>query len=288
MNKKWLYHRGLLTHKRPALFDYQYQKVLAQAPWQNWIDQQGFLECAEVYKKNIHDWLHASSYNELNGLERFYQRHIIVGTTQELDECYWRHSHKRLRIYRQEYAYHRENSQWVALEDEPLKSDDYVIMSVPFAGSGTTLSIKDILDKAYELGCPVIIDAAWWGTGWDHSLDASHPAIESVCFSLSKSIGMGSMRTGIRYSDIDYGPIAQQNNKNHLVKVTMQLGIHQMHHFSIDWAINKYKSAYHKLCERYHLTPSKCLHVAWDGSTLIGVRNAVKEQYKGNLDDIRL
>jgi hypothetical protein len=285
MSKEWLYHNNLFTHKRPALFDYQYQKTLAEAPWQDWIDQQGFLECTEAYKTDIHNWLHQSKHSTLSGLNRFSQRHAIVGTTQELDECYWRHSNRRLRIYREEYAYHRENLKYVSLGDEPLQQDDYIIISMPFAGSGTTFSIVDLLDEAYELGCPVIIDAAWWGTGWDHSLDASHPAIESVCFSLSKSIGMGSMRTGIRYSDINYGPIAQQNNKNHLVKATMQLGIHQMRNFRIDWAIDKYKVAYHTLCQQYHLTPSKCLHVAWDDNTLIGVRNAVKEQYKGNLND---
>lgn len=267
----------ITTDKHPALFDVEFQRNLMQAPWQEWLAESPFLECREEYTNVFHKWIQSNKYNTLNGLDAFKRRDVIVGTTQELDEAYWRHSNKRLRIYRGEYAYHSRNiNNYVFLEDESLETGDYAIISIPFAGTGEQIDISKILNEATNKNVPVIIDCAWWGAGWDTMLDLNHSAIETVCFSLSKNVGLGNMRTGLRYSNLQTGPIVQQNNFNHLVKSNMKLGIYQMNTFSSDWVVEKYKAAYERMCGQTELEPSKCLHVAWQDSNLVGVRNLVK------------
>ena len=62
---------------------------------------------------------------------------------------------------------------------------------------------------------PVVLDCAWYGTCYDLDFDVNHPAITEVSFSLSKGIGLGNMRTGVRFSNYaknDTMSLAQQNS----------------------------------------------------------------------------
>ena len=250
---------------------------------------------------------------------------MIIGTTQVFDECYHRYSDKRLRIFRGEYAYHKRvlrdsgssinaYNSWAFLDTptqqlgdslkngftDPLKKGDWIIISQPFCGNGNLQPrFEQILDEASRLGgIPVILDCAWYGTCININIDATHPAITAVCFSLSKAIGMGNMRVGIRYSDFnDSMPIAQHNEYNHLVLVSAQLGIYMMEHFGPDYIPNKYRQWQLEICEEAGLTPTNCMHLAlgpweqpWKEKFMIdetyikvGIREALKARRKGEL-----
>lgn len=296
-----LIEKNLLQTRHNAIYDYQFQKALHDAPWQEWLSKPGYFEVADAYKERFTSWIMDNEYNRVVGLQTFKYRDLINGTTQAFDEAYYRYKERRLRLRRGEYAYHKRvvtDSVW--LEDEPLAANDWIILSWPFCGHGDNPeNVQVLLDQALELNVPVLIDCAWYGTCYDIYIDLTHPAITEVAFSLTKSTGTGNIRSGVRYSNYDDNlPIRQQNNYNHLVLGAAQIGLHMMNRFPSDWQAKNYIHMQAKLCDALGVRRSKCLHIALaDGSQewhkqfliddthyKIGIRQALKAIRKRELE----
>lgn len=278
--------QGLVTpDKHPALYDYQFQLHLANAPWQEWLSAPGYFEVTEEYISTIKQWIMSTSNNVLSNLTRFEYSDVTVGTTQSFDEAYLRYCNRQLRVFSNEYGYHKRSVNCKFLDADgvyvPLDINDWVIVSLPFSGNGYISDMYSILLKdAEEKNVPVLIDCAWFGTCAGVDINLLSPSIQEVTFSLSKGIGLGNMRTGIRFSNYTTGYIRQQNEYTHLVKSNMQLGIWQMNKFSPDYISNKYQKAYTAMCVELGMKPTKCMHVAFYNNKLLGVRNLVKLYYK--------
>ena len=145
-----------------------------------------------------------------------------------------------------------------------------------------------LLDSCYDLKVPVIVDCAYIGTSVDVDFSVEHPAIESVSFSLTKGTGLGHIRSGVRYSNIDDDfPIAQQNRYDHTVLGAARIGMYFIDYLgSPDFIPNRYRQHQLSVCADAKLTPTKCMHIAlgdsnWsdfnvDGYNRIGIRNLVK------------
>ena len=268
----------LFTNKHNAVYDPEYQAHLKKAPWEKWLSQNNYFDVVEEYKAVFVDWIYSSKENHVSQSlkERYSRKDITVGTTQTFDEAYFRYAGRRLRLFRGEYAYHRRcypNYEWLDLPaqhnhawGEDLDERDWVIVSHPFCGTGGEHpKLKELLDQCEKKNVPVIVDCAWFGTCFGLNFDFSHPAIKAVAFSLSKGIGLGSMRTGLRFSSYpkeENWPVAQQNRYKHLVLSNCQIGIYQMKRFSPDFVVNKYAHWYKKLCESYEMKAVHCLHVS--------------------------
>lgn len=296
--------KELFQTKHSAIYDPEFQKHLADAPWKEWLSKPGYFEVRHQYLADIHNWIMSSKMNEVKGLTRFKHRDMINGTTQAFDEAYHRYSNRRLRILRGEYAYHkRVVKDFVYLDDEqgnyiPLEENDWVITSYPFCGNGgPTPHFGTIQDECLEKGLPLLLDCAWFGTCRDLTIDVYHPGITEVCFSLTKGIGLGNIRSGIRYSnyDDDY-PIRQQNNYNHLPLGAAQIGIWQMKKFSADFIPQKYTMMYEHVCSMNNLLQTHCMMIAMLDKTheqyndylidqvysKVGIREAIKKQRQTN------
>jgi len=271
----------LFKTKHNAIYDYEFQKHLKKAPWESWLNQSNFFDVKEEYIEAFIHWIYSSKKNSfsesLKDKKRYQRRDVIVGTTQSFDEAYFRYSDRRLRIFRGEYAYHRRCYENYAFLDSPafskemprmqsLDKNDWVIVSQPFCGTGQEHpKLKELLDQCLKKKIPVLIDCAWFGTCFDINFDLEHPAISEVSFSLTKGIGLGLMRTGLRFSNYpikDNKPIAQQNHYKHLVLNNCQIGIYQMNQFSPDFQALKYLDWYKKLCKKYAMIESNCLHIS--------------------------
>lgn len=279
---------GLITlNKHPALYDYDFQKSLAAAPWNNWLSNGPYFEIYDEYLSTIESWIRSSKLNMISGLELFSNKDVIIGTTQTFDEAYFTHASNRLRVFLHEYGYHKRNFKNVKelnTDDTyiPLEEGDWVIVSLPFSGNGNICEFYNtLIEDATSKNIPVVLDCAWFGTCKNIKIDTTHSCIESVSFSLSKGIGLGHMRTGIRYSNLTSGPIRQQNDYKHLVFSNMQLALHQMKSFSPDYVQEKYNPAYKKMCNELGLEETNCIHVAFYNNKLVGVRNLVKQYHKG-------
>lgn len=293
-----LYKKGLLTKDQKAIYDYKFQTNMRDAPWKEWLDQPGYFECRDEYIKKINDWIHSTKKNSIVGLDKYPVRDMTIGTTQVFDEAYYMYANKRLRVFRGEYTYHKRVFKNVEFLDNKngelmgINGSDWIIISLPFCGIGDKHPLmNEVLNQAYMLQIPVIIDCAWFGTCRDIDFDFNHPGITHVCFSLTKGLGLGHLRSGIRYSKEDNDSIIrQQNNYNHLVLVTAQIGIYQMEKFTPDFITDKYYKSYLEVCNKLKLIPTKCAHIAlapevdpWDDFIIdglyrkVGLRQLVKD-----------
>ena len=91
------------------------------------------------------------------------------------------------------------------LEDEPLREHDHVIISLPFADSGNVRhETESILNSATLLDVPVLIDAAYLGLTNGLDFDFSHPAIDTIAVSLSKTFPVANLRIGMRLMRYDF------------------------------------------------------------------------------------
>jgi hypothetical protein len=296
-SKVELENQKLISHRTNSVYDPEFTKALANIPWAEWFQHPQPLRCREDYLSFYHQWITQSKLNRLSGLDRFRSRHLINGTTQAFDELYFRYKERRLRFYRGEYAYHRrilEN--WAFLEDEPLLANDFLIVSVPFCSTGRVPEQLHLhLDEAERLRVPVMIDCAYFGTCHSLNFDFSHPAIESVAFSLTKGVGLGDIRSGIRYSNFDDRyPICQQNAYDHTILGAAKIGLYMMQEFSSDFVPNKYRNIQETVCEQAGLNPTPCMHLAlgdegWQDYNIdekfnrIGIRELIKARRKGEI-----
>lgn len=281
----------LISTSTHAVYDYEFQKALADIPWREWLSVSNYFKCADQYRQTFDNWIHNSELNMVTGLDRFTRLDIISGTTQTFDEAYYRYRHRHLRVFRGEYAYHKRiKKDATFLDDYPLSNNDYIIISAPFCSTGDIHPhFYHILEEATVLKVPVVVDCAYFGTCDGVDIDLNFPCIESVSFSLSKGLGLGDNRTGIRYSNYDDDlPICQQNDYGHLVLGAAKIGLYMMGKFSADHIAKKYKIYQEEVCKILDLTPTKCMHLALanhdkenkyliDGKYhRVGIRDAVK------------
>ena len=145
--------RDNLTTNAHAVWEPKWQEVLSEAPWQQWIQEDDFFDCKEQFLEQMHSWIIENDLNTINATSleafRFLRRDSIIGSTQALDEFHWRHRDKTLRVFRGEYGYNKRvyetYTDFVPQLDHldkstgtylPLTTDEYVIISLPFAGIG--------------------------------------------------------------------------------------------------------------------------------------------------------
>lgn len=298
LDRQGLISEGMVSNKTNAIYDPMFWELFRTIPWQEWFSVDGDpLSCRQQYLDTYEWYLGNMKLNKISGLDRFKQRHLINGTTQAFDEAYHRYAHRRLRIYRGEYAYHkRVVPGFVYIEDEPIRRGDYVIVSVPHCTTGDVpVGFYDMLDACAARYVPVIVDCAYIGTCADVMFSVDHPAIESVSFSLTKGTGTGHIRSGVRYSDIDDDmPIAQQNKYDHTVLGAAKVGMWFMRNLnSPDFIPERYREAQLSACSDAGLSPTKCMHLAiggeeWndfnvDGYNRVGIRNLVKSRRSGRI-----
>lgn len=295
MNRMDLEKNEFLTKLTQSVYDPAFTKALQVMPWAEWYQNENPLDCRKEYLETYRTFILKSELNKIKGLENFKRLDLINGTTQTFDEAYQKYANKRLRIFRGEYAYHRRIcTDFVFIEDAPLLSEDFVIVSSPFCSTGDIHpEIYFILDEALRKNVPVIIDCAYFGTCYDIYFDFSHPAIESVSFSLTKGYGLGHIRSGIRFSNLDdNNPICQQNNYNHTILAAAKIGLYMMSKFETDFIPKKYKEMQVQLCSQIGLKPTKCIHLAlgdkaWDEYKIdntynrVGLRNLIKAKRQG-------
>jgi|GEM_PF-1370791 hypothetical protein len=290
----FLIEKGLISRKTHAVYDGQFNRALREIPWAEWLSQPSAWRHRPQYLERIDQWIHSSHLNHVQGLERFRVRHLINGTTQTFDEVYMKYAARRLRVLRGEYAYHRRVvAHHLDIEEAPLEENDYVILSAPFCTTGERHPrTYEIFEEAGRKKVPVIVDCAYFGTCLDFELDVNHPAIESVSFSLSKGLGLGDIRSGVRYSNLeDSNPIAQQNAYDHTVLCAARIGLYMMEKFGPDHIPTKFRAAQEEVCRELGLKPTPCMHLAlgdenWKEFQIapeynrVGIRELVKARFK--------
>lgn len=259
----WAAHRRHLQPKRfRPMFDRAFGQLLKNGMGEAFAFRDGL---KAEFLHEFDRWLHGSKLNHISGLSAFPHRDFIQGVTHSLDDLHITFGH-RLVCLEKEYAYHwRMKADFPQVKPEQLKAGDVLVLGAPFPWHGELHpQTQEVLDRCVQLGIPVHIDSAWVGCLRNFSFHYDHPAIQSASFSLSKGLGLGSHRVGVRYSRERHpGPVTIVNDFSMEVNSVMYCGIRFMREFGSDYLQNRYGEAYDVVCEKLDLRPTLALHVAF-------------------------
>lgn len=228
------------------------------------------------FKTECSHWLLNSTLNDLTGLEKFERLDIINGCTQFIDNIYM--SGPVQTLYG-DYRYHERLGLSTIIHDyKDLIPNIPLIIALPFPNNGRIHShIEEILEISLVRGIPVHIDSAWVSASRDIVFDYSHPAIASVGMSLSKGLGLGWNRIGLRWKR-HYRPdaITIMNDFNMNLRAVAKIGLHFIRNFPSDYLWNTHEDRYYKVCGDFNLTPTNSIHIALDGYDPVGVSPLIR------------
>lgn len=209
-----------------------------------------------------HSWILSTKNNTVQGLDRFSQRDYSLGTSEAFDKFYIRHHNRRFRCFRGEYLYHtlawhQQRMTWAWLDDEDVKPNDAVIVSLPFADLGNVhpAYTNALLNRCLQLDVPVLVDCAFFGICANIDFDFSHAAITDVCFSLSKTFPVNNMRIGMRYSTVN-DTMTIYNSTGYVNRLGAAVGLDLVSLRSPDFAYQKWHDQQVKFCDQMNVLPS--------------------------------
>jgi hypothetical protein len=285
MNDNWLFRaehvdwsevpKSFTERRFRPLYDRQFSALHRRLATEAYVHDP---ELKAQFIHQFHSWLLGSSLNRVEGLEAFKDRDFILGVTHALDDlhiCYG----EQLVTLEEEYLYHQRIRPAIRVRTlATLQSGDILVMGAPFAHFGALHpQTSDLLSRCMELSVPVHVDAAWYGclTGFNFNYD--HPAIQSVSFSLSKGLGLGTHRTGVRYCRQRHpGPVTVINDFKMESTAHMWIGIQFMREFGSDYLQTRYGAAYRWTCEKLGLQTTQAIHLAYMQGKSVGVREILR------------
>lgn len=246
-----------------AISDPEIKRFLKQ------LDFFGFLSDDHIQYKFLQQyksWIIDSKNNKFTGLDKFDFAVCSNGTTESFDKFYMKHKDKRFRCFKGEYTYHmlswRNNfKNWDYIEHDDLRENDAVVISVPFADfGGIHPEMQRVLDTCENKNIPVMIDSAYIGICRNINFDFSHPAIEEVTSSLSKTFEVSHARIGIRFSRNDNDdPLFVYHKAEYVNRISCGIGLNLMNNFSADYNIDKYLPKQLELSKEMNCDISDCV-----------------------------
>jgi len=221
------------------------------------------------FKKEMTSWLLAGKLNNLTGFDTFDRVDIINGCTQFIDTMYMR---GKVQVIQGDYKYHYRLGNWHRSIGK-LEPGVPLIIAMPFPSTGAIhTQMKEILDEARDKGIDIHVDGAWLTCGRGIDFDVSHSAIKSVSISLSKGLGLGWNRIGLRWTrERRVDAITIMNDFNMNLRATAKIGLHFIRNFSPDYLWNKHGENYYKICNDFKLTPTNAIQLALRDGHPVGV-----------------
>lgn len=223
---------------------------------------------ATLFKYAYREWILSSKNNKVSGLDLFPYSSFSQGTTESFDKFYVRHSKRIFRVFKGEYIYHqimfKTGLDWCFIDDSPLTKNDAIIISLPFANTGSNYNYEKVLIQASELEIPVLVDCCWFGVCSNLHFDFTYPCIEEITFSLSKTFPISRFRIGIRFYKKAYenDGILSYENDNYINYFSQHLGLSYLRRFGSDFIYNKYVKKQKELCTELNVNPSNCVSLA--------------------------
>jgi len=226
------------------------------------------------FKQEMTDWIFGSKLNTLSGFESFNRVDIINGCTQFIDAIYMRGP---VQVLQGDYKYHHRLGNWGRTVGN-LSTNVPLIIAMPFPSTGAVHGqIKEILDEAQDKGISVHVDGAWLTCCRGIDFDLSHPAIKSVGISLSKGLGLGWNRIGLRWTrEKNQDSITIMNDFNMNNRALAIIGLHFIRNLPTDYLWNTYGEIYHKICKDFDLTPTNSIYLALRNNQPVGLSPLIR------------
>jgi hypothetical protein len=221
------------------------------------------------FKETMADWLDNSKLNNITGLDTFDRIDIMQGCTQYIDNIYMQ---CQPQVLIDDYRYH---SRLGNLGTRPglLRENVPLVIAMPFPSTGAVHTrMTEILDEARDKGISVHVDGAWLTCCRGINFDLSHPSIRSVGISLSKGLGLGWNRVGLRWTkNKQPDSISIMNDFHMLLRAPIMIANHFLSNFQSDYLWNKHGDNYFKLCQDFNLSPTPAIHIALRDNQPVGL-----------------
>ena len=216
------------------------------------------------FTNRFREWILESKLHSVKGLDLFPAAVFCNGTTEAFDKFYLKYRNSRLRYFKGEYMYHVNIgktyfSEVKVLDDEDVKENDVVVVSLPFANNGGKHSqLDNILNQCNKLNVPVLLDCSYFNISGGLEFDFTHPCIEEIVFSLSKFMpDMGSMRIGVRFTRIDNDdPLFVYNKNKYLNRLSAAVGLEIINRYESDYNFKTYRETQLRFCKELGVDPT--------------------------------
>jgi hypothetical protein len=228
------------------------------------------------FKSEMTAWLLQSKMNTITGLDSFNRVDIINGCTQFIDTIYMQGPVQTLKG---DYKYHsRLDPDLVFSVPGYLRKDLPLIIAMPFPSTGDVhVNMTEILDEARDKCISVHVDGAWFTCCRGINFDVSHSAIKSVGISLSKGLGLGWNRVGLRWTkNTTSDAISIQNDFNMNLRAPVMIGLHFLRNLAPDYLWNNYGDISYKICKDFNLTPTKSIYLALRNNQPVGLSPLIR------------
>ena len=226
------------------------------------------------FKNEMTAWLLQSKLNKIIGFDNFDRVDIINGCTQFIDSLYMQ---CQPQVLINDYRYHDRLGNW-GTRPGLLKENVPLIIAMPFPSTGDMHSqMKEILDEAENKGISVHVDGAWLTCCRGIDFDVSHPSIKSVGISLSKGLGLGWNRVGLRWTKSkNNDSVTIMNDFNMNLRAPVMIGLHFLRNLPPDYLWNTYGDIYYKICRDFDLTPTKSIYLALQNNQPVGLSPLIR------------
>ena len=188
-----------------------------------------------------------------------------AGTTETFDKFYYKHTGKRLRIFKGEYFYHqimaRNYFQMEWLENDVIKENDFVVISCPFSDTGDVpQNFYSILESCNNLNVPVLLDMSYINISNISNINLNFKCIKTITTSLSKVFPVEHYRIGIRFDREFIDDTLNAYNQNNYVNLySVNIGHHLIKNYKNNWLYEKYKNKQKQICKKLDINTSPCV-----------------------------
>jgi hypothetical protein len=223
------------------------------------------------FEQAASDWFLSSKINNLNGTDQFAYIDTILGCTHYIDSLLIKHG-RNIQVLPGDYRYY-------SYMGIPHTEPGNLVPGVPLVVSLPNWFYTDIRPDWFQvlLECEsknidIHIDMAWMPVCRDINLNLDHPCIKSFAMSLSK-YSMEWNRIGLRWSrSRTMDSITVFNHyQGDVNQSVISCGYYIVNNLARDYAWDTYRSKHFSVCQEHNLEPSRAIHVAYQGSTPVGI-----------------
>lgn len=227
------------------------------------------------FKKEVEEWILSSTLNQLSGFDRFARKDICIGCTQFIDTLYMKGP---VQTIKNDYRYHERLNSPNIVDVRSLIPNVPLIIAMPFPSIGDIHPAMDtILNEAFEKNIPVHIDGAWITCCRDIVFDFAHPAIKSFAISLSKGLGLGWNRIGVRWTKEESpDAITIMNDFRMNNRALAMIGLHFIRNLPSDYLWKTHGEQYYKICKDFNLEPTNSIYLAKKDGISIGISPLIR------------
>jgi len=227
------------------------------------------------FKSETEQWILSSKLNSIRGLESFERKDIIIGCTQFIDSTYM---NGPVQTILGDYRYHQRLGLSYVREPGNLMPGIPLLIAMPFPSIGTPHEkMEEILNESLEKNIPVHIDGAWVTCCRSVDFNLNHPSVVSVAISLSKGLGLGWNRIGLRWiKKFKQDSITIMNDFNMNNRALVMIGLHFIRTLPNDYLWNTHGDRYYKVCRDFNLTPTNSIHLALRAGEPVGVSPLIR------------